>query len=117
MGREQINTHATVREARVTIKTVRCARVVKGLSCGAVRGGKHYFLESPEHFFSLENLTLDKARTILEAYKANRIAGLPDWFGRRYPMAATGCIWETSTALDAWRASMFVLKPAAVNLD
>ena len=68
-------------ENEVTIKTVRCTRVDNGLSCGAVRVAKHYFLESPEHFFSLENLTLRKARTILEAWKANRIAGLPDWFG------------------------------------
>ena len=69
------------RENEVTIKTVHCTRVDNGLSCAAVRRGKHYFLESPEHFFSLENLTLRKARTILEAYKANRIADLPDWFG------------------------------------
>lgn len=70
-----------VRENEATIKTVRCTRVDNGLSCGAVRRGKQYFLESPEHFFSLENLTLRKARTILEAYQAKRIAGLPDWFG------------------------------------
>ena len=69
------------RENEATIKTVKCTRVDKGLSCGAVRPGKYYFLESPEHFFSLKNLTLPEARTILEAYKANRIAGLPDWFG------------------------------------
>jgi hypothetical protein len=81
MGATELVFLSDARENEVTIKTVRCARVVEGLSCGAVRGGKHYFLESPEHFFSLENLTLDKARTILEAYKANRIAGLPDWFG------------------------------------
>jgi len=62
-------------ENEATIKTVKCTRVDNGLSCGAVRRGKYYFLESPEHFFSLENLTLREARTILEAYKAT------DWFG------------------------------------
>lgn len=69
------------RENEVTVKTVRCTRVDNGLSCAAVRVAKNYFLESPEHFFSLENLTLGKATTILQAYKANRISGLSDWFG------------------------------------
>jgi hypothetical protein len=69
------------RDNEVTIKTVRCTRVDNGLSCAAVRRVRGYFIGSPEHFFSLENLTLREARTILEAYKANRIAGLSDWFG------------------------------------
>jgi hypothetical protein len=70
-----------VRENEVTVKTVRCRPVDKGLSCGAVRSRKDYFLESPEHFFSLENLTFDQARPIVEAYKAGGVAGTPDWFG------------------------------------
>lgn len=65
----------------VTIKTVRCTPVDKGLSCGAVRRARDFFLESPEHFFALENLTFGQARPIVEAYKAGRIAGLPDWLG------------------------------------
>jgi len=67
-----------VRKNEVTVKTVQCTRVDNGLSCGAVQRGKRYFLESPERFFSLENLTLREARTILEAYQANRIVGLSD---------------------------------------
>jgi hypothetical protein len=72
-------------ENEVTIKSVHCSRVDKGLSCGAVHREKHYFLESPEQFFSLENLTLDQARPILEAYQGDRITGLPDWFGAGRP--------------------------------
>lgn len=84
-GATEIVFISDVRENEVTVKSVHCSRVDKGLSCGAVRRGKYYFLDSPEHFFSLENLTLDKARTILEAYKANRIDDLPDLFGASRP--------------------------------
>jgi hypothetical protein len=67
------------RKNEVTVKTVNCSSVKKGLSCEPVSRGHYYFLESPEHFFSLENLTFEKARTIIEAYKARPLAGLPDW--------------------------------------
>jgi hypothetical protein len=69
----------------VTIKTVQCKPVRKGLSCEAVRSSTHYFLESPEHFFSLENLTFAQARPIVEAYQAGRITGLPGWLGPARP--------------------------------
>ena len=68
------------RKNEVTIKTLRCRPVDKGLSCEAVRRSTNYFLESPEHFFSLENLPFAQARPIVEAYQAGRIAGVPDWF-------------------------------------
>jgi hypothetical protein len=64
----------------VTIKAVHCRPVDKGLSCEAVRRSTNYFLESPEHFFSLENLTFAQARPIVEAYTVGLITGLPDWF-------------------------------------
>jgi hypothetical protein len=73
------------RDHQVTVKTVHCTRVDKGLSCGAVHREQHYFLESPEHSFLLENLTFDQARPILEAYQADRITGLPDEFGAPRP--------------------------------
>jgi hypothetical protein len=69
----------------VTIKSVHCRPVDKGLSCDAVRHSTNYFLESPEHFFSLENLTFAEARPIVEAYKAGPVAGLPDWFATARP--------------------------------
>jgi hypothetical protein len=69
----------------VTIESVRCSRVDKGLSCGAVRRAKHYFLESPERAFSVENLTFETARKIVEAYQAGRISAVPDWFGAARP--------------------------------
>jgi hypothetical protein len=72
----------------VTIKSVRCRPVDKGLSCDAVRRSTNYFLESPEHFFSLEHLTFAEARPIVEAYKAGRIRGLPDWFATGHPNVA-----------------------------
>jgi hypothetical protein len=74
-----------IRKNEVTVKTVHCRPVAKGLSCDAVRSARNYFLESPEQFFSLENLTFDQARPIVEAYKAGRIAGLPDWFNTSRP--------------------------------
>ena len=77
------------RKNEVTIKTVRCRPVDKGLSCEPVRRGQNYFLESPEHFFSLENLTFAQARPIVEAYQAGRIAGLPDWFNTSRPNVAS----------------------------
>jgi hypothetical protein len=84
-GATEIVFISEARKNEVTVKSVHCARVDKGLSCGAVSRGKNYFLESPEHFFSLENLTFSKARPIVEAYKANRIDSLPDWFGASRP--------------------------------
>jgi hypothetical protein len=77
------------RKNEVTIKTLRCTPVDKGLSCGAVRRERNYFLESPEHFFSLENLTFDQAKPIVEAYKAGGIADPPDWFGTSRPNVAS----------------------------
>lgn len=77
------------RKNEVTIKTVHCTPVDKGLSCGAVRRARSYFLESPEHFFSLENLTFGQAGPILEAYKAGRTADWPDWFGTSRPNVAS----------------------------
>jgi hypothetical protein len=85
MGATELVFLAHAKENEVTVKSVHCSRVEKGLSCGAVSRAKYYFLDSPEHFFTLENLTFDKARTILEAYKANRIKGLKDWFGAPRP--------------------------------
>ena len=85
MGATELVFLAHAKENEVTVKSVHCSRVDKGLSCGAVSRGKYCFLDSPEHFFSLENLTLAKARTILAAYKANRIEGLKDWFGAPRP--------------------------------
>ena len=69
----------------VTIKSARCRPVDKGLSCEAVRRRTNYFLESPEQFFSLENLTFAEARPIVEAYNAGPIAGLPEWFATGRP--------------------------------
>jgi hypothetical protein len=77
------------RQNEVTVKTVHCRPVDKGLSCEPVRRGQNYFLESPEHFFSLENLTFAQARPIVEAYQAGRIAGLPDWFNTSRPNVAS----------------------------
>jgi hypothetical protein len=82
-GATEIVYISDAKENEVTVKSVHCARVDKGLACGAISREKNYFLDSPEHFFSLENLTLREARMILEAYKANRIDGLPDSFGAR----------------------------------
>jgi hypothetical protein len=65
----------------VTIKTAHCTPVDRGLSCEAVRSARNYFIDSPEHFFSLENLTFDQARPIVEAYKAGRITEVSEWFG------------------------------------
>lgn len=73
----------------VTIKAVRCRPVDKGLTCEAVRRSTNYFLESPEHFFSLENLTFAQARPIVEAYTSGRITGLPDWFATARPNVAS----------------------------
>jgi hypothetical protein len=84
-GATEIVFMADARQNEVTIKTIQCTRVDKGLSCGAVRRDKYYFLESPEHFFSLKNLTLGKARIIVEAYEARRITDLPDWFEAARP--------------------------------
>jgi hypothetical protein len=70
---------SAARKNEVTVKTARCARAEKGLSCDPVSSGKYYFLETPEHFFSLEGLKFDEARTIVEAYKARPIADLPEW--------------------------------------
>jgi len=67
----------------VTVKSVHCTRASTGLNCGAVRREVNYFLDSPENFFSLENLPLSTARSIIEAYKANRIDTVPDWFVAR----------------------------------
>ena len=70
----------------VTINSVRCTPVDKGLSCGAVRRMRNYFLESPERSFSLENLTFARARPIVEAYRAGGVAGeMPEWFGASRP--------------------------------
>ena len=77
------------RKNEVTIKTVHCTPVAKGLSCGAVRSERNYFLDSPEHFFSLENLTFGQARPIVETYKAGGIADSPDWFGTARPNVAS----------------------------
>ena len=84
-GATEIVFISDARENEITVKSVHCTRAEKGLSCGEISREKNYFLDSPEHFFSLENLTLRDARTILEAYKANRIEGLPDWFGGSRP--------------------------------
>jgi hypothetical protein len=73
------------RQNEVTIKTVQCSRVDKGLSCGAVHRAKHYFLESPERSFAVDNLTFETARKIVEAYQAGRISAVPDWFGAARP--------------------------------
>ena len=73
----------------VTIKSAHCRPVDKGLSCEAVRSSTNYFLESPEHFFSLENLTFAQARPIVEAYKTGGVTGLPDWFATARPDVAS----------------------------
>jgi hypothetical protein len=73
----------------VTIKSAHCRPVDKGLRCEAVRRSTNYFLESPEQFFSLENLTFAQARPIVEAYNAGRITGLPDWLGPARPNVAS----------------------------
>jgi len=83
LGATEIVYISDVRENEVVVKSVHCDRVDKGLSCGVVKREKYYFLDSPEHFFSLENLTLHTARSIVEAYKANRIDIVPDWFVAR----------------------------------
>jgi hypothetical protein len=111
------------RQNEVTIKTIPCTRADQGLSCGAVRRAKHYFLESPEHFFLLEDLTFDKARTILEAYEADRIIDLPDWYGAPRPHVRSikalpdgryrlrfgdyycaGCAWAFNVRLETQRS-------------
>jgi hypothetical protein len=84
----------------VTIKTVHCRPVAKGLSCEAVRRSTNYFLESPEHFFSLENLTFAQARPIVEAYQAGRITGLPDWLAAHVPPNVTSI---TAVPGDSYR--------------
>jgi hypothetical protein len=73
----------------VTVKSARCKPVDKGLSCQPVRSSTNYFLESPEHFFSLENLTFAQARPIVEAYQAGGVTGLPDWFATARPDVAS----------------------------
>jgi hypothetical protein len=83
MGATEIVYLSEVRKTEVTVKSVHCERAEKGVSCGAVKREKYYYLDSPEHFFSLDNLTLRTARTIVEAYKANRIDTVPDWFVAR----------------------------------
>jgi hypothetical protein len=85
MGATEMVFIADARENMVTVKSLHCSRVDRGLACGAVSREKFYFLDSPEHFFALENLTFDKARTILESYKANRIDSVPDWFSTSRP--------------------------------
>jgi hypothetical protein len=72
-----------IRENEVTVKSIHCDRAGKGLSCGPIFREKNYFLDSPAHFFALDNLTLPTARTIIEAYKAGRIDTVPDWFVAR----------------------------------
>ena len=74
-----------IQQNEVTIKTAHCSPVAKGLSCEPVRSERNYFIESPAHFFSLENLTFAQARPIVEAYTAGRITELPDWFGTSRP--------------------------------
>jgi hypothetical protein len=78
-GATQIVFMSDVGKNEVTIKTIECTPVKNGLSCGAVRSEKNYFLFSAEHHFALENLTLITARNIIEAYAYSRIEGLPDW--------------------------------------
>jgi len=81
-GATQIVFMSDVGNNEVTIKTIDCTPVKNGLSCGAIRSEKNYFLFSPEHHFTLENLTLQTARTIIEAYVNNRIDGSPEWLGQ-----------------------------------
>jgi hypothetical protein len=91
MGATELVFIADTGKNEVTIKTARCRPVDKGLSCEAVRRSTNYFLESPEHFFSLENLTFAQARPIVEAYQAGRIqtTGLPEWFATSRPDVAS----------------------------
>ena len=81
LGATEIVYLSDARKNEVVVKSVHCTRANKGLSCGAVSRENYYFLDSPEHFFSLENLTLRQAKSILEVYKASGIDDLPDWFG------------------------------------
>jgi hypothetical protein len=74
-----------VRNNEITVDTVRCRPVDKGLRCEPARRGTSYFIDSPEHFFSLQNLTFAQARPIVEAYQAGRITELPAWFGASRP--------------------------------
>ena len=72
--------YSDVKEHEVIFKTLNCSPVDKGLRCNPIRREKKYFLESPEHAFSLNKVTFETAKKIVEAYKAGRLDAVPDFW-------------------------------------
>jgi hypothetical protein len=62
-----------------TLVKVHCSRADKGLTCGEPQRGQFYILDGSDRYFSLDGLSFDTAKTILDAYRARRITGLPHW--------------------------------------
>lgn len=62
-----------------TLEKSRCGNVSGGLMCSPVTTGTYYFLDGTERYFTLDGLTFDTARDLLEAYRDKRVTGLPDY--------------------------------------
>lgn len=67
----------------VTLDTLGCSRVKNGLSCGEPKRASFYHLDASEQYFSLEGLSFETARAILETYRAKLVTGLPEWMNTR----------------------------------
>jgi hypothetical protein len=109
-----------VKNNEVELDKVGCRRVKAGLSCGEPKRDHFYFLDSAERYFSLDGLSFETARTILETLHARGVSGLPQWLhaqvtsissiksqpGDRYEMIfgdtlCAGCIEKFDVRLES----------------
>jgi hypothetical protein len=98
-----------------TLERMVCTGTGEGIRCPEPKRGQYHFLDGTDQYFTLDGLTFETAKAILEAFAAGRITGLPEFlsptatnvtsikrlFGNRYQMIfgeffCSGC----STRLD-----------------
>jgi hypothetical protein len=62
-----------------TIEKLGCRRAKAGIHCGEPTRGQYFFREGSAGYFTLDGLSFATATTLLDAFEAKRISGLPEW--------------------------------------